>query len=192
MKNRNKKILIAACLLFTLLFGISIPSYAMVVSDMSETGNYTLFEVFGFDITPYTIMIIVIIFLLVFVSSLLSSRKHYKDYYDLYKGLYEKSYSMYNDIEHRYFQEQQRVKGLEAWKTDACEVYPDIETQIAELHAAKEGAAFSEKYRIAIPAAYLEEMIRDYNDLSDAAKKYADFDPDTAQSNLDVLKAKEC
>ena len=58
-------------------------------------------------------------------------------------------------MEQRYFQEQQRVKELEAWRADAEEVYSDIKHQIAELHAAKKGTAFSEKYRINIPCEYL-------------------------------------
>lgn len=88
-------------------------------------------------------------------SWLYSSKKHYKDYYDFYKRLYDESYSKYNDMEQRYFQEQQRVKELEAWRADAEEVYSDIKHQIAELHAAKKGTAFSEKYRINIPCEYL-------------------------------------
>ncbi len=195
MKKRNKKLLITTILIFALVFRTSIPVYAKY-SDAShqisvqEVTGYTLLELFGFVITPQTIMIISIIILLFIVLWLYSRKKHYKDYYDLYKKLYDESYSMYNDIEHRYFQEQQRVNELEAWRTNAEEVYPDIKHQIAELHAAKEGAAFSEKYRITIPSAYLEAMLRDYNNLPDAAKKYADFNPDTAQRNLDVLKTK--
>ena len=195
MKNRNKKLLITTILIFALVFRTSIPVYAKYLDashqiSVQEVTGYTLLELFGFVITPQTIMIISIIILLFIVSWLYSRKKHYKDYYDLYKNLYDESYSMYNDIEHRYFQEQQRVDELEAWRADAEEVYPDIKHQIAELHAAKEGAAFSEKCRKIIPCEYLEAMLREYNNLPDAAKKYADFNPDTAQRNLDVLKTK--
>lgn len=195
MKKRNKKLLITTILIFALVFRTSIPVYAKY-SDAShqisvqEVTGYTLLELFGFVITPQTIMIISIIILLFIVSWLYSRKKHYKDYYDLYKSLYDNLNAMHTNVENDLFNNQQIVKGLKAWKADACEVYPDIETQIAELHAAKEGAAFSEKYRITIPSAYLEAMLRDYNNLPDAAKKYADFNPDTAQRNLDVLKTK--
>ena len=189
MKKRSFKVTFTALMVLTFMMVNMIPAYAMSTTGLAF--SEPAFELFGVEITPVMLMIALIVILIVACSWLSSSREYYKKQYALYKDLYDESSSSYDKLNEQYYTEKFRADDFETWKAEVLEVYPDADRQVSELRAAKEGMAFLKKYEVEIPLQYLQMMIEDFEELPEDARKYANFDPETAKKNLNILQTKE-